>query len=260
MRSVVNWLHGPFLRGRDAMQACTWVWTWLWLVLALALAKPLCAAPTTASLWGTVRFQGRPPEPRLIEMKGDRYCVERQSQAQWRAQELLVGKEGGIANAIVYVKEGPIARATKPSAPVDLAMRDCMFTPRVIALQCGQLLRIRNDDRTLHTVYARPKANAKFIHPLFGPQDPPFEVSFKAPELPIALRCDVQPWMIAYVAVFDHPYFCVTGPEGTFELPDLPEGDYAIEVWHEKLGTQLERIGLRGGEKRSIQFMYSLTK
>lgn len=230
------------------------------LVLGFLLfvgAQVASGAPTTSSLWGTVRCTGPRPELQLLEMRGDSFCAERQRRANYPRQELIVNEQGALANALVFVKEGPIARRPDPArGPVDVAMRDCLFVPRVVAVQCGQAVRLRNDDRTLHTVYLRSKKNNKFIHPFYGPQDPPFEFSLKNPELPVALRCDVQPWMIAYVGVFDHPYFAVTGTEGTFELVDLPPGHYTISVWHEKLGELTEQIELKAGERRALELRY----
>ena len=54
----------------------------------------------------------------------------------------------------------------------------------------------------------------------------------------IPVKCNIHPWMKAYVGVVSHPYFAVTGDDGSFELKDLPPGDYTIQVWHEKYGTQ----------------------
>ncbi|MGC8740865.1 MAG: carboxypeptidase regulatory-like domain-containing protein [Candidatus Sumerlaeaceae bacterium] len=230
-------------------------------LFAFCSTLPLAAAPTTASLWGRVSYLGQRPQLELIEMRGDSYCSARQREARHSRQDLLVNEQGGVANALVYVKDGPIVRRADPQRKmVELAMRDCLFFPRVLGVQCGQKIALRNDDRTLHTVYARAKANPKFIHPLRGPDDPPFEFSFSAPELPVYLRCDVQPWMIAYVGVFDHPYFSVTAIDGTFELVNLPPGNYTIGVWHEKLGTLTEHIELKAGERRALELHFAGTR
>lgn len=232
-----------------------------WIVDLLAPMPGAAAPMTTATLWGSVRYTGPPVTRRPIEMRGDRWCIERQKVARLLQDDLIVGPNGGLRHAVVYVKDGPVARnLPAPQTPVELVMRDCVFVPRVVAVRAGQELRIRNEDRTLHTVYARASLNPKFIRPLHGPEDAPLTVRFNRPELPIVLRCDVQPWMIAFVGVFDHPYFAVTGEDGSYELPDLPEGDYTIEVWHERLGKLSEQIGLRAGERRALPFTYGPPK
>ena len=59
----------------------------------------------------------------------------------------------------------------------------------------------------------------------------------KNQEKPFKIKCDVHPWMIAYIGVFDHPYFAVTGDDGTYSISGLSSGEYVIEAWHERLGN-----------------------
>jgi hypothetical protein len=44
--------------------------------------------------------------------------------------------------------------------------------------------------------------------------------------------------MKAYLGVFEHPYFALSGADGRFTLKDLPPGEYTIEAWHERFGTR----------------------
>ncbi len=152
-----------------------------WLTAALTLLSLIassfvCAQPaTTASLWGMVRYTGPRPSPTLIEMRGDKFCAQRQRERRLLREELVVGPQGELANAIVYVEDGPIARGrgAEGAQAIDLTMRDCIFVPRVVALRTGQPLRLWNEDRTLHTVNARPKKNPRLLRPLHGPEDSP---------------------------------------------------------------------------------------
>ena len=57
----------------------------------------------------------------------------------------------------------------------------------------------------------------------------------------------VHPWMKAYVAVMTHPYFAVTGPDGSFTIDNVPAGSYEVEAWHERLGTQTASVTVAGG-------------
>jgi len=65
----------------------------------------------------------------------------------------------------------------------------------------------------------------------------------------IPIECDVHDWMSGYAGVVDHPYFAVTGSDGTFSLPNLPPGTYTLEAWHEEYGTQT--MSVKVGEKES---------
>lgn len=44
------------------------------------------------------------------------------------------------------------------------------------------------------------------------------------------LTCSVHPWMTAYAGVLDHPFYAVTGPDGRFEIKNLPKGKYVLEA------------------------------
>ncbi len=61
-------------------------------------------------------------------------------------------------------------------------------------------------------------------------------VKLVAERLPLRVGCDIHPWMHGHVMVFDHPFFAVTGADGSFELKGVPAGDYQLVVWQEKVG------------------------
>jgi hypothetical protein len=62
----------------------------------------------------------------------------------------------------------------------------------------------------------------------------------------------IHPWMKAYLGVFEHPYFALSGADGRFALKNLPPGEYAIEVWHERLGTRSQKVSLGAQETREV--------
>ncbi len=82
------------------------------------------------------------------------------------------------------------------------------------------------------------------------------ERSFPAAEIMVPVGCDVHGWMTAYIGVVDHPYFAVTGSDGSFELPNLPPGDYEIEAWHELYGTQTINVTVGESESATADFTF----
>ena len=77
------------------------------------------------------------------------------------------------------------------------------------------------------------------------------------PEIPVEVRCDVHPWMRAYVAVSAHPYFAVTGADGRFVLRDVPPGDYLVASWHERFGTRETRVTLAAHDTKDLAIAYA---
>ena len=80
--------------------------------------------------------------------------------------------------------------------------------------------------------------------------------SFAREEIAIPVKCNIHPWMHTFVAVFKHPFFAITGKDGTFDLSNLPPGTYTIKAWQEKLGTLTQKITLGTDETKEIEFVF----
>ena len=115
---------------------------------------------------------------------------------------------------------------------------------------------IRNSDPTLHNVHALPTVNKEFNRgqPF---QDMEFEHRWEQPEVMVRFKCDVHPWMSSYMGVLDHPFFAVSGEDGSFEIPDLPAGDYVLEAWHEEFGTRTQNVTVGADEVAAVSFDFS---
>ena len=63
--------------------------------------------------------------------------------------------------------------------------------------------------------------------------------------------------MNAYIGVLDHPYHSVSNGSGAFSLSTLPPGDYVIEAWHERYGTQTQNVTVTTGQTAEVTFTFS---
>jgi uncharacterized protein (DUF2141 family) len=81
--------------------------------------------------------------------------------------------------------------------------------------------------------------------------------TFEKPEAVFMIKCDVHPWMSAYVSVFTHPFFSVTGTDGKFTIAGLDPGTYEITAWHERLGTQTAAVTVGANDKKTQDFKFS---
>ena len=219
---------------------------------APVLTDPVDPA-TAATVTGIVRFEGTAPDPEPINMGSDPYC-ERQGRAT--VETISVGSGSTLQNVFVYVKDGLGDRAFPiPSRPAVLDQKGCRYVPRVLGIQVGQTLEILSSDDTLHNVHAVPERNREFnrAHQLAGLKHTHI---FSTKEVMVPFKCDVHKWMSAYVGVLDHPFYAVTGADGTFELKGLPPGTYTIEAWHESLGAQTQTVTIGEQETSDVAFTF----
>ena len=222
------------------------------------------AAPATdpasiadpATISGTINFGGDAPATQVLQMAADPFCVTAQSGQEVLAQRLSVNDNGTLRNVFVYVKEGLEGQTfTTTDGAIELSQTGCMYTPHVIGVQVGQTLTIVNNDNTLHNVNARPTINQGFNYaqPVQGMTT---DQAFDQAEIMIPLKCDVHPWMQAYIGVVAHPYFAVTGEDGGFSISQLPAGDYVVAAWHESLGEQTQNITVGANETAEVSFEF----
>lgn len=205
-------------------------------------AEPDAAAPSgpTGTVAGVVNYtNGDADTP--IKMDADPVCQSLHS-SEVTTETVVKGPAGQLANAFVYVKDGLQGGSwPKPSEPLRLTQKGCVYSPHVSAVMVGQPVKIVNDDPTLHNVHALAKTNAEFNQgqPFQGME---LDKTFDKAEMAIPVKCDVHPWMLSYLHVMDHPFFAVTKEDGSFSIPNLPPGTYTIEAWHEQLGTQTQQV------------------
>ncbi len=217
----------------------------------LAQAVTEAQAAGTATLSGKVSVSGSLPAPQKIKMAADPVCTQQHS-ADVFSQD-VVANNGALQYATVYIKEGAQGAFPASATPVVLDQQGCMYSPPVFALQAGQPLEIRNSDPTLHNVNCQAAGNKKFnlAQPTKGMKT---TKTFDKPEMGIPFKCNVHPWMAAHGSVFAHPFFAVTGADGSYSIQGLPAGAYTVEVWHAKLGAATQQVTVADGESKSVDF------
>jgi len=218
--------------------------------------------PATGSLLGMVgltggvTYSGAAPSGTPIDMSGDRYCGGVNAGRQVLQRAVVADGSGGLANVIVYIRGGSSGAAHPvPSDSVLLDQVNCMYEPHVVAVRKDQPLIIRNSDATLHNVHVRSEHNREFNigQPMKGVRS---VRRFGENEVGIHVTCDIHGWMNGVIAVFDHPWFAVTGSDGSFSIDGLPAGDYVVEAWHETLGVREQQVTVGAGAATEVNFTF----
>lgn len=208
----------------------------------------------TAVISGTVHFEGTPPERQPLDV--DRECMENREDPPL-SETVVVNENGTLKWVFVHVTGGLGDRTFPvPEEPVVLDQEGCMYQPHVFGVQAGQPIEIRNSDPFQHNIHALPETNRpfNFSQPVQGMTQ---ERVFRAPEVPVQIKCDVHGWMQAWAGVVEHPYHNTTGDDGAFTLENLPAGEYEIEAWHEQYGTQTQTVTVEEDGSATVDFTFT---
>jgi plastocyanin len=230
--------------------------TWSVAAAALVLFGTSVAAEAGGSISGTVGFTGEAPQRRALKMSADPAC-EAANAGKTRLGEAMVINDGKVQNVFVYVKDGlGDAKFDVPAEPVEMDQNGCMYTPHVVGAMAGQTIVIKNSDATLHNVHSLPE-NSKPFNSAMPMKGMTIKKKFSEPEVMVRMKCDVHPWMSAYIGVLPHPFYSVSAEDGTFKIDGLPAGTYTIEAWHEKLGTQTQSVTVGDGGSATADFSFA---
>jgi hypothetical protein len=215
------------------------------LVTAGVLLGGLSAA-RAADIYGTITFHGTPPpEINIVPLKNDPNCGTMHKEMP-TTHFYVVGPNGGLGDVVVSLK-GSHGKSTGPEAkPLVIEQKGCLYSPYISACQTAQKIIVRNLDPVLHNVHVTPTnaANAEENRAQL-PHGPDLTFAFKAPENFIVFKCDVHPWMFAFVSVFDNPYFSVSDKEGHYRIRDVPPGHYTVLAMHRQAGNEEQAVDVQ---------------
>jgi plastocyanin len=217
-----------------------------------APAAPAKGTMGNATITGTVKLTGKPPEMALTKRQADPFCAKTPT----KEEDVIVGAGGGLKNVIVHVTNGLSGRYDPPAAPAVVDQSACMYRPRVQAIMLGQPLQIKNSDQTLHNVHGYKGASTLFNQAEI-PGMPPMTKELTAAGEIVKLKCDVHPWMTGWVLVSTNPFSAVTGDDGTFKLTGLPPGNYTLVAWHERYGTRTAELTVAADKPAEASFQFA---
>ena len=211
---------------------------------------------TAGEVTGSVKLDGAASKPKIINMAAEPACAKAHTGGPAMTEEVVTGDGGALANVVVYVKSGLDGYSfPPPSTPAKIDQQGCQYHPHVVAMEVGQNLDVVNNDQTTHNIHPIPKENREWNESQ-PPGAAPIEKSFAREEVAIPVKCNVHPWMKAYMAVLPNPYFQVTEKDGKFDLKNLPPGTYTLTAWHELYGTSEQTVTIGPKESKSVTFTF----
>jgi len=215
--------------------------------LSLIVAGLSCGLSLNAAdITGKITLKGTAPKEKdITPLKDDATCGKFHSTMP-TTRFYVVGPNAELADVVVSLTgiTGKSAGAT--AQPVVLDQKGCEYVPQILAVQTGQKITIKNSDPVLHNVHASPTVsgnNEENKAQMAGAPDLSF--SFSKPEDFLKFKCDVHPWMFAWISIMDHPYYAVSGKDGTFKIANVPPGKYTLQANHRKAGKVTQEIEVK---------------
>ena len=257
--------------------ACSWTWVVAFVIFAIGCGggekeqKPATTGKTTApkaaatsgayqvmavtnggSITGTVTYAGEAPAPAKLPVTKD---VQVCGATEHYDESLVVSESGGIKDVVVSLKNIHSGKGLETlGTEFVLNQEGCRYSPHVSIVPVNTPLKILNPDGILHNIHSYSEKN-----PSFNKSQPKFknemETSFEHAEL-VKIKCDVHGWMSANLVVVDHPYYAKTDDNGTYTLTEVPPGNYTVEFWQEKLGTQTAQVTVTAGTEVTLDYTY----
>jgi plastocyanin len=226
------------------------------LLLSLGIISALQLV-RAGDITGTITSKGTPPPeadigPKMTELSPD--CVALYSGKLPTTHFYVVGAGGELADVVVSLKGVPSGSTGASAPPVVMDQKGCLYVPTILAMQTGQKLIVKNSDPCIHNVHAVSKNNPE-SNQVQMPGGADLTFTFDKPEPFLKFQCEVHPWMFAWVTVFDHPYFAISGADGKFTIKNVPPGKYTLQAVHRKLGTQTAEIEVKAdGASQNFTF------
>src|SRR5208282_1716316 len=219
------------------------------LILLLFAALVINPAVQAADIIGTITLNGTPPaEVPYTPLMNDPTCSAMYKTTP-TTHFYVVGPNHELGDVVVYLKDvtGKSTGASQP--PVVMDQKGCLYQPQILAIQTGQKLIVKNSDPCIHNVHCIPAVSGNpESNQVQMPGGPDLNFTFAQPEMFMKFKCDVHPWMFAWVSVFDSPYYCLSDKEGKFIIKDVPPGKYTVEADHRKLGTLTKDVEVKDSD------------
>lgn len=218
--------------------------------IAAAAFSGLAATACFADITGKVSIKGTVPEMKPIAaMKAVPAC-EAMHKTLPLEQTVVTDGKGGLENVVVSLRDPsgqPIAGPQINTQAV-LDQKGCMYNPHVLAVEVNQPIIAKNSDSLLHNVHTMPFSNnaENFAMVMVGTKKMgPYNQAEN-----FMVKCDVHPWMQAYIVVVDNPFFAVSDKDGSYTIKTkgLKDGNYDLVFWQEKYGEKTQKVTVKDGK------------
>ena len=163
-----------------------------------------------------------------------------------------------LKNVVVYL-EGDSTRLPPPEALAGIARRGKMaqrgerFVPHVLPVLAGTTVDFPNDDDVYHNVFSLSATVGQGLDLGRYPKGQSRSFTFSRPGT-VQLFCHIHSDMSGIVLVLANAYFAQPADDHRYIIDDVPEGDYTLVGWHERVKPITRRIHVASGQTTTADF------
>jgi plastocyanin len=174
---------------------------WLWLICSSALIGPLFGSSVS----------GR------VELRD--------------SQDSAVSTKKDFGGVVISLSPAGVETVKLESGRARMVQKNKTFTPHVLAVTTGTVVDFPNFDPIFHSAFSN--YNGQVFDLGLYPPGSTRSVRFSRPGI-VRIFCNIHDQMSAIIVVLSSPWFDVTKQDGTFRIPDVPPGEYRVNVFHER--------------------------
>ena len=158
------------------------------------------------------------------------------------------------AGVVVWIEGISSGKALPIERRFEVTNEDCGLEPEIQAAIAGGTLNVRNRDATEHRTRVTRREGGEVVATIRETDEGQVVPNDKVLAKPgvLELSCEAHPWTRSWIAVFDQPYFAVTGADGAFAMDSVPPGRYAVRLWHPRLGVVSDSVSVEPNQRAQI--------
>jgi plastocyanin len=143
-----------------------------------------------------------------------------------------------LSNVVVWLNESEpseTALVKVNAVKAKIVQKNKTFTPHVLAIPVGSTVEFPNADPIFHNAFSN--YNGQIFDIGLYPPGSTRSVKFQKPGI-VRVFCNIHASMSAVIVVLSSPWFATSDAEGSFEIRDVPEGEYRLELYYERATEQ----------------------
>ena len=205
------------------------------------------------TITGKVNLDGAAPKMNPLPRQSDPYCAKEAMNANY----VVAAADGGLGDVLVRLPNGAIKDQKPPADPVMIDQKSCMYTPHVSGAMAGQTIAVKNSDTIMHNIHTYA-GEENWFNEAQPPGAPELKKEIEADAGQVLkIACDVHKWMEAHVVLSDHPFYAVTGADGSFKIENVPAGTYELEAWHPHInGVVKAKVTVEDGKTAEAKLTF----